>query len=229
MNNDVTQSFRIPLQLPLVLGTAVSLIACSGCIGMVANLLHVGMGNRVPARFGGLKDRQVAVVCLSNSSSFGTTTAATNIAESLEKALSRNVKDIKLVAQQEINDWRDRNDWNQIDYIELGRGVGADTVVAVDLESFSLHDGPTLFKGRCELQITVYDLLAEGKIIYDSRPPEIQYPLNAGQHVADISEREFRTRFIRVVATELAHHFYAYELVDDFGRDATMLDRSGGV
>jgi hypothetical protein len=205
-----------------------TLVTCSGCVGMIANLLHVGMGNPVRARYGGLKDREVAVVCLSNSSSFRTATAAAQIAKSLEKNLRRQVNDIKVVDQQKIDDWRDRNEWNQIDYIELGRGVGADMVVAIDLGSFSLHEGATLFKGRCDLKITVFDLVDEGKIVYDSRPPQVQYPLNAGQHVADINEREFRNKFIEVVATELAHHFHDYDLIEDYGRDADVLKLSGG-
>lgn len=227
MKTDSTPSCPCPTACLFAVLTLSMLVACSGCVGLVANLLHVGMGNRVPALFGGLKQRKVAVVCLSSSSSFGTTTAAARVAKSLEQNLGRHVKDIEIIDQQAIDDWRDRNEWNQIDYIELGRGVGADMVVAVDLGTFSLHDGPTLFRGRCDAQITVYDLLDEGKIVYDSRPPQIQYPVNVGQHVADISEREFRTKFISVVANELGHHFYAYDLIENYGRDAEMLELTG--
>jgi len=194
---------------------------------MLANLLHVGMGNRVPARCKGLKDRRVAVVCLSGSSSFGSTKAAGEIARSLERRLEKNVKGIEVISQQEIDDWRDRNEWNEIDYLELGRGVSAETVLAVNLGSFSLHDGPTLFKGRCDVEMTVYDLLNEGNIVYDSTPTQVQFPINTGQHVTDTREREFRNKFIEVVASELSHYFYAYLLEEDYGRDAEMLTVSG--
>ncbi len=89
------------------------------------------------------------------------------------------------------------------------------------------RDHGATFKGRCDAQITAYDLMDEGKIVYDDSPPQIQYPYNAGQHVADISEREFRRKFIDIVATEIAHHFVPYEFEEDYGRDADVLEMPG--
>lgn len=198
-------------------------VTAGGCVGLVANLMHVGMGNLVQPQFADLVGRRVAVVCVSSSSSFGPTTAAEEIAKRVQKYLKEHVPDIKLTSQQEVADWMDRHDWNFIDYREVGEGVAADMLVAIEIKSYSLHEGPTLYKGRADVRVAVHDMALDGEVVYEQSPPQIQYPVNSEHHTADVSEEEFSRIFADVVANRVARQFYAYEVAEDFGRDRSVI------
>jgi hypothetical protein len=190
---------------------------------MLANMLHAGMGNFVPAQFEGLSGQRVAVICVSQSSSFGPSTAADEIADRVEAYLRGNADEVELVPRQEIVDWMDRHDWNQIDYREIGQGVNAHLVLAIDLHSFSLYEGKTLFKGRADVEVSVFDLTEGEKLAFHNIPPTIEWPITGGRHVADTTEVAFRRQFVDLIGTKVARHFYPYDAAEDFGRDATLL------
>ncbi len=211
------------LSLCIAFFVCLTLVACSGCVGLLANVLHAGMGNFVPARFEGLAGQKVAVICVSQSSSFGPSTAAEQIATAVEAYLRGNVEEVNIVPRQEIVDWMDRHDWNQIDYREVGQGVGAQVVVAIDLHNFSLYDGKTLFKGRADVELSVFDLTEGDDIVYHDEPPTIEWPVTGGRHVADASESEFRRQFVDLIGSKIARQFYPFDAAEDFGRDATLL------
>ncbi len=201
------------------------LLASTGCIArFAANMLHTSLGNKVLAKFEGLEEMHVAVVAVSGLSSFGPTTAAEMIARKVEAKLRENVSGIQIVDQQEIGDWMDHNDWNEVDYQEVGAAVGADMVVAIDMQSFSLYDGPTLFRGKSDVVITVYDVKNRGAILFEEAPPQILYPIAAGLHVSgDTNEAVFRRRFIEYASTRIARNFYNYDATTDYGQDALVL------
>jgi hypothetical protein len=200
------------------------LVSSNGCLArFAAHMLNAGLGNMVPAKFTDLAAKRVAVITVSGSSSFGPTSAAELVARTVERKLRENVKKIKLVDSQEIADWMDHNDWNQIDYQEVGEAVGADLVIAIDLQSFSLYDGKTLYRGKCDTSITVYDVKNRGAILFEEAPPQIIFPVSAGLHTTDASESEFRRWFIEYVGERLARNFYPYDPALDFGNDTTVL------
>ena len=188
----------------------------------MANLIHAVKGNKVPAQFDGLAEKRVAVVCASQSESFGLRPIAPIIAKSVGDLLAANVHKISVVDQQEIDDWMDRHDWDGIDYLSVGRSVKADAVVAIDIDSFSLSDSATMYKGRSDIGLTVYDV-ATGKVVYSNIPPQIQFPKNAVFHTADMSKREFRRRFLNVVSQRIARTFYPYDVQEDFAQDRTPI------
>ncbi len=210
--------------------TAATLVACllatsTGCIAkFAANMLNASLGNKVLAKFDGLEEKRVAVISVSGSASFGSTSATEIITSKVEAKLRDNVRRIRIVNQQEIGDWMDRNDWNEVDYQEVGEAVGADIVVAVDIQSFSIYDGPTLFRGKSDVTVTVYDVRNGGAVLFEQSPPQIVYPTTSGLHVSgDTNEADFRRRFIDYVAERIARNFYDYDATTDFGQDALVL------
>lgn len=210
---------RILLSLVAILG----ILPATGCIGLVANLIHAGWGDRVPARFGGLEEKRVAVVCLARSSLYGPMNAADEIATLVEQSLAKRVELIQIVDQEKIQEWTDAHGWNQIDYQELGAGLQVDYVIAIDILSLSLHDGNTMYRGRTDVQVQVYDLAQGGKSVYSEVLPQIVFPMTEGKHVTEVQEREFRRQFIEMVAAQIAHRFYNYDRTEDFGRDPTFV------
>ncbi len=201
---------------------AAVLLPLVGCVGTLANLINAGWGNLVPARFTGLEERRVAVVCVSQSSLFGATNAAAEIGKRIQSLLQQRVPEIQLVEQQQIDDWIDKHDWNQIDYREVGQGVRADLLVAVDLTSFSIHEGKTLYRGKADVHVAVHDIAA-GRVVYEDVPPQMVFPVTAGMYTTEVSEEEFHRQFVDVVANRIARQFYEYEVTEEFGRDPTEL------
>lgn len=205
---------------------SIVLASSIGCVGVIANLMHVAHGNFIPAEFRGLEAKRVAVVCVSNSEAFGPTEASVVLARQVGKLLEKSVDEIQLINQQEIGDWIDRNDWDYLDYAAIGRGVDAEMVVAIDLDSFSLHEGKTMYKGRADVSLVVYDMTQGAKRVFATTPPQIQYPLNSGYHTTDISEGEFRRQFLSLVARRLSRNFYPYDVKEDYAQDATLVGAS---
>jgi hypothetical protein len=214
------------LLVPLVSYLAAVNLAATGCVGTLANLIYTAHGNLVPARYTGLKDKRVAVVCVSNSEAFGPSYASRALASLVGKLLQENVADVTLIEQQKIADWIDRNDWDYLDYQAVGRGVDAEMVVAIDLDSFSLHEGKTLYKGRADVNVVVYDMTQGGKEVFTYSPTQLQFPENAGHHTTDMSEEAFRRQFLNVIASRVARQFYAYDVKEDFARDASVIRTS---
>ncbi len=188
----------------LIPWAVLALAAAGGCVGTLANLMNVAQGNVVPANYTGLKGKRVAVICVSNSEAFGPSFASIALAGQVGKLLKSNVSDVTIVDPQKIADWIDRHDWDYLDYKEVGRGVDAEMVVAIDLDTFSLHEGKTLYKGRADLEVVVYDMKQAGKEVFSYTPTQIQFPENTGAHTTDMSEETFRRQFLSVIASRIA-------------------------
>ena len=65
-----------------------------------------------------------------------------------------------IIDQRDVFEWADENNWEE--YVEIGKALNADMVVGLDLEEFSLYQGQTLYQGKANMKILVYDV-AKGK------------------------------------------------------------------
>lgn len=195
-----------------------------GCIGMSSHLMYVFTGPpTVPAKFEGLRDKRVAVVCVSDASTFGPVSEASLLARHVGRILQNKVRRIEVVPDEEIVDWIDENAWDHTDYKTIGRGVKADVVLAIDMASFSIREGSTLYRGRANLATKVYDMTQGGRIVYENSMPEMSFPKNGGRPVTDTTESQFRQTFMGILVEDVARQFYAYERREDFGRDSVLM------
>lgn len=193
------------------------LLCCTGCA--VLYQLAYGDGHKIDAKYTGLENRRVAVVCVMNPSTYGDGATSTLIADNTERVLQTHVEGIDVVPQSEVADWMDTNNWDESDFVEIGRGVKADMVVAIDVDSFSLHEGPGLFKGRAEVTTTVYDLTRDGKEVFRTTDHQFTFPETHPVHASADMARAFPRTFIRVLSEHLAKNFYAYNLHEEFALD----------
>jgi hypothetical protein len=194
-------------------------IFLSGCAGLWANLLWDG--SMVDAVYPGLEEKKVAVVCIADNSLYAPGSAASMLARRINKILEANVEDIEVVDQQTIRDWIDHHDWDRIDYVDIGKGLGVDRVVAVELEGFNLHNGATMYKGTCDLRVTVYDMEDGGKEIEIADALPVAYPRVSSVAISDTREDQFRKRFVQVIAHNAAKNFYRYDIREDLAIDST--------
>lgn len=210
----------------IILSAALAMFSSQlGCVGLLSNLLYDS--RLVPARYEGLKEQKVAVVCVSGDSIYTPHSTATDLAAGVEQLLKQNVKEIEVIDQNKVADWIDNNDWDLIDYDyrKIGRGVGADKLVAIELESFRMREGGTMYKGECEVNVSVYDMTAGGDEtpILDAFP--VQYPANGAISTAARTERQFRSQFLKVIAHDVAKNFYRHDFREDMALDSTLVRR----
>ena len=105
------------------------------------------------------------------------------------------------------------------DPLEIGWRLKADKVVAVDIESFSVIDGPTLLCGRATARVHVYDVATKADE-WNKQPPQFQYPSTGPRPIQEISEGEFRNNFITVMAERIARYFHRH---NRYARDEDSL------
>ncbi len=216
---EVTKMTRVAM-MALVLLT---LPMTSGCVGLLSTLRWVGGQNLIPAEYDDLKGKRVAVVCVSDNSSYGTGSESLLLAREVSLILRSNVKDIDLVRADEIADWIDRKGWDEIDYREIGRGVKAERVVAVGLAGFSIREGSSLYKGRADVSVSVYDMADGGHEVFRKSIPEFSFPATGPYPVGDLSEVQFRRAFLKTLSQHVARYFYAYDVAEDYSRDTAFI------
>jgi len=196
--------------------------AGSGCRTLFFTPLYLLRGTDVPAEYDGLKKQKVAVVCrpvvmLSMSEHIG---AARDLAEELNRKLAAQVPKIQMIDQQKVEQWIDEAPYDDYEIAELGRDLGAEKVVVIELEGFSLEQSTVLYQGKADVQFSVYDVADGGKIAFEKPMPQVVYPPNSGIEQSAKPENEFRREFIDVVADRIGRHFYSHDRYADFASDA---------
>ncbi len=199
------------LCLPFIAGT-------TGCA--VLYQMAYGDGPKVEARFKGLQGKRVAVVCMVDPSAYGDGDTSTLIGESVARLLRNNVDKIDVVRQDKVADWMDTNNWDDAAFIEIGRGVKADMVVAIDVSAFSLHESQTLLKGRAQVATTVFDVADDGKEVFRTTDHDFTFPTSHAIPTMSANARAFQRTFIELLAENIAKNFYDYDMKLDFARDA---------
>jgi hypothetical protein len=199
---------------------ALATAAAPGCVGLLATALY--RGRMAPAECSALEGKRVAIVCMANSGDFGPNPSAGLIARHIGEKLKANVKDIKIVNQQNIEAWIDEHDAEYVDYAEVGQGVKAEMVVAVEIESLRLQDNATLYKGHTEYALKVIDA-KDGHEVFAPFTPPVIYPKYSGLHTASVTKEQFRQKYLEVVADEIARRFYEHDLNQQIAIDTPDL------
>jgi hypothetical protein len=211
-----------PMGLALTVIAGMVMLTQVGCLGIAANLMNVVKGHSVPAEFKELVGKRVAVVTLTDSSQYSDDASARILSRRVSEILQINVKDIELVREDEVQQWRDRNGWDAIEFIDIGKGVKADKVIAIEMTNLRLRDGATLYRGRAAVTTTVYDVKT-GKTEFRKHLDEFTYPETAGQYTSETTETRFRTLYLSVLAQRIARWFHSYDYSDTVAMDATII------
>lgn len=202
---------------PLLLLIAL-LASATGCVGMLATLIHPG--DMRSARFTGLSEKKVAVLCVAGPSFYSENATSRQLAEQVETLILQHTKDVTVIPQQKIDDWKDRSGWDNMDYREAGKALGAEIVVAIDLARFEVQPNPGVYKGYAEYVVSVYDINDNGRLVFQDTPRPVEFPVN-GLHSSTGNEREFRNAFLQLLSYRIARNFYKYSTRQDL-----MLDES---
>ena len=221
MDRALSSSFR---GWVLAFGAALALPILSGCNAIALVGAAAGL-DQVPANCRDLEGKRVAVVAIAASGSTGGKIESRVLVDQLEQVLRMKVPGIQLVPQSEIEDWKDNHDWNQMDFRLIGRGVKADRVLAINIRSFSLYSGPSMYRGKTELDLQVYNMEDKGKVVWRKNVPEVQFPVHGEDAVISKSESQFRREFLAFLSARLARNFHAYDPQDAFADDLQYISK----
>lgn len=205
----------------LLASIGVGCLASTGCIHTIlatAIYLRHG-GNTVPAEYAGLeKERVVVLVRPPASHEYRNAGAARNLGLRVGAKLEQNVKGIELVSAKEVDNWVDEQDWEN--FKDLGHAVKADRVVYIELDDFELYKGKTLYQGAAEINVSVYDMNDNDRLVWDRRLGQVLFPKNSGIPASDMPPQAFEQRFIEIVARQIAEHFYKHDPNANYALDA---------
>ena len=199
-------------------------LVCLTATGCVHTLLATGVylwqgGNVVPAECEDLEGQRVVVVCRPPAShEYRFAGAARSIGRQVSSMLLENVPRIDVVSPREVDNWIDEQDWEN--FKDLGRSVKATRVVYVELDSFELYKGKTLYQGNSDVTVSVYDLEDNGKLIWDRPMGQVLFPRNSGIPSADKPVQHFQRQFVDVVSRQIAEHFYKHDPNTSFAMDS---------
>ncbi len=203
--------------------TALLVVSFSGCIGLMSQMMYVIKGHNVPAAYDGLENQRVAIVCVSDVSAYGPDNLSYTVSRAIGIKLAQGVKKIKLVPSSKVESWIDQNGWDELDFEGLAKGIGADRVIAVELASYSIKDGATMYKGRSDVTVTVYDLDEPGspKVAYGFGPQEFEFPKN-GRPAIQTSDRKFEAFYLSQLTQHITNHFVEHDRLESVAVDAMM-------
>ena len=218
---DRLRSNRLCVAMALVLAAA-SVSVAPGC-NVLATAMYVIEGHSTKADFNGLRGKTVAVVCRPVTSlHFRDSSVSRDLAKAVSVLLEKNVRKIKLIDQRDVIEWTDENNWEE--YVEIGKALNADMVVGLDLEEFSLYQGQTLYQGKANLRILVYDVTKGKDPAFESHLPQAIYPPNSAIPAGEKPEPQFRRQFVNHLAQLIARYFYDHDPTVDFASDSTALN-----
>ena len=149
-------------------------------------------------------------------------TVPKDIARGVSRLLRQNVPKIEVIDQRKVEEWMDNNAWDE--YAEVGKALDADLIMGVDLESFSIYEAQTLYKGRANVNVKVVDCHT-GETIVEKPLPQSVYPPNAVKTTDEMQEAEFRREFVGVLTDQIARHFYSHDPRAYFAADAKSIQR----
>jgi hypothetical protein len=214
-------SSRRALRNSICLVALFGLTLASGC-SMLATAMYFIEGTNTEAAFSGLKGKKVAVVCRPVSSlHFRDSSVSRDLAKQVGVTLEKHVSKITIVDQRDVFEWADENNWEE--YVEIGKAVGADMVVALDLEEFSLYQGQTLYQGKANMKVLVYDVAAGKQPVFERNLPQALYPPNSAIPAGEKPEAQFRRQFVNHLAQLIGRYFYDHDSTADFAGDSTAL------
>ena len=197
-----------------------TILLSSGCTPLATFMHAVGV-DMIPAEYEGLKNSTVAVVTLTDGSQYSNDVSARELSRFIGGHLTKEVRGIQLVREDKIEQWRDINGWDSLDFDRIGQGVHAEKVLGIELANLRLREGATLFRGRADVISNVIDA-ETGNVEFTKSLDEFTYPTIAGQYTSETTEPKFRKLYLKMLAEEIARSFHPYDLTDRIAADSKI-------
>ncbi|WP_428306038.1 hypothetical protein [Lacipirellula sp.] len=215
------RAFRLISGWAMLACIGLGCVASTGCISM---LMATGIymwngGNTVEAECDKLEKERVVVLCRPPAShEFRNAGAARSIGSTVSGLIAEHVKGAEMVSPKEVDNWVDEQDWEN--FKDLGRAVKATRIVYIELDDFELYKGKTLYQGRAEITVSVYDMEDRERLVFERQLGQVLFPRNSGIPSSDKPVQQFERQFVDVISVQIAEHFYRHTANADYALDS---------
>jgi hypothetical protein len=193
----------------------------SGCLGLASQVMRVAGMNLIPAEYEGLNKSTVAVVTLTDSSQYTNDSAARDLSRRVGAELTTEGKEITLVREDLVQQYRDVHGYESNDFVSLGKEVKADKVLVIEMTDLSLRDGSTLFQGRADIHLQVVDV-ASGTSVYTQTIDQYTFPKSTGQHTSETTEKRFTKLYLKMLSKEIGRKFRDWDPTETVAQDVLI-------
>jgi hypothetical protein len=184
-------------------------ISAPGCKSGMESIAILWQGYDIPPDCDSLQDQKVAVVCKTvTMEELGNSGNARQLAEAICERLKTNNKKIKIIPPEKVARLIDEKGLD--DPIEIGKQLKAEKVLAIDIESFRVLEGQTLYRGHATISIKVYDVATKEQVCH-KRPSQFEWPTYGPTPMQEMSEAEFRNKFIDILSQKVGRYFYPHD------------------
>jgi hypothetical protein len=198
-----------------------AVVATAGCTGPMLTAMYLAGGMDTPAEFKGLNKKKTVVVCRPLVQlKYNDVNVSKLIGHEVGTLLAKHAR-CNVIAQDKVTEWLDNN--TSDDYLEIGRALGAEMVVGIDLLDFNIQQGQTLYQGKARYDLKVVDCKT-GAVVFEKSPDPAVWPPNTGIPTSEKQSSQFRRQFVGILAEEIARRFYSHDPRVNFAGDAAALD-----
>ncbi|MDO4630093.1 MAG: hypothetical protein Q4C70_13010 [Planctomycetia bacterium] len=205
-----------------VLMLGVLLPCVSGCGQALGVLCRAWYGDNVDPPCMEMEGK-VAVVCRPRAStSYQYGDVSNELAKAVNTRVALGIKDfrkkkkresIEMIPHEEVEKYCDGME-AESDFIEIGKAVGADQVIAIDLLGFNHIAGTNVWQGRADMNVQLIDVKT-GQIIYQPESlPEYVYPRNYVVPSTDQNEWNFQREYILRLGRYISRQFVPHDRFD---------------
>ncbi len=201
-----------------LVGSALLAVA-AGCNAVATAWWVIKDGKTYPAEYKGLNGKTIAVVVRAPRT--GMFRQAQNMPYQLTRNINRLLREnlskkTQIVSAERLDKLTDNQEWD--DFVEVGRQVNADRVVAIEFEDFRQNLLSTTYSGFASLSISVFDVEGDGEEVYGPKSMrDIRYPPTMESlPVGNMSGAQFTEMFVRYLADHIARNFYDHDPRADF-------------
>jgi hypothetical protein len=183
--------------------------------------MHAAGMNMVPAEYEGLNDSTVAIVTMTDSSQYTNDSAARDLSRRVGAVLTTEGKDVTLVREDLVQQYRDTHGYETDNFAEIGKEVGADKVLVIEMTDLSLRDGATLFQGSADIHLQVVDV-ETGNAVYQEDIDQYTFPKSTGQHTSETTEKRFRKLYLTMLSAEIGRRFRPFDPTETVAQDVLI-------
>ena len=207
----------------LAIATCLAAIALcqSGCLGLASQVMRVAGMNLIPAEYDGLNKSTVAIVTMTDSSQYTNDSAARELSRRVGTVLTNECKDVTLVREDLVQQYRDVHGYESNDFVEIGKEVKADKVLIIEMTDLSLRDGATLFQGSADIHLQVVDV-ETGQSVYSSDIDQYTFPKSTGQHTSETTEKRFSKLYLKMLSEEIGRRFRPFDPTETVAQDVLI-------
>jgi hypothetical protein len=197
-----------------------STVTSTGCTRLMTLGALLVYGTDIPPDFKDLQGKRVAVAVLTPSGIQNDASSAI-LSRQLSALMAMNIKKISMVDMQEVDQVAKDFPVGSFDMVKLGERLDAQYLVAVELSDLQLHDGPTLYKGRCKCIVSVYKIGDGEPLVFTKDHSNFSAP-SSGISKTAMEEAKFQGVYLGLLAKFIAMNFHPHERGAEVAIDAAF-------